>query len=143
MYIYRNFNFSGTIYNGSLIFFVKIHLIIDHLFYEWYVRQSVGQATNSINVYIIFSAWFFFWRYIWLLSIFSMNNMSVCLLVRLQKITRYFTIVEWFRDFFCTFFLHSVFHMVFSEFQRASLFLDVVLLVFFIIITRLMECWCI
>ncbi len=34
----------------GLIFFEKIHLINEILFYAWFVRQSLGQATKSRNV---------------------------------------------------------------------------------------------
>ena len=44
--------FLAAIYNKGLIFFVKIRLIDAHLFYEYFVRQYVRQATKSINVFI-------------------------------------------------------------------------------------------
>ena len=45
--------FSSAIKDGGLIlFFLKSCLIDAHLFYEYLVRQSVGQATKGSNVKI-------------------------------------------------------------------------------------------
>ncbi len=39
-----------AIYEGGLIFFVKIPFIKEHLFYKHFVRQLVSQATKDVNV---------------------------------------------------------------------------------------------
>ena len=55
MYIFK-YQFLGYyIRQGSNSFFVKIHLINGHLFYEYFVRLSVSQATNDIHVKILYN----------------------------------------------------------------------------------------
>ncbi len=45
-----NVNFLAAIYVIGLMFLVKIPLIYKHLFYKYFVRWSVSQATKDINV---------------------------------------------------------------------------------------------
>ena len=48
--------FSAAIKDrGLILFFVKSSLIDAHLFYEYFVRQSVGQATKDIKVKVFIS----------------------------------------------------------------------------------------
>ena len=46
-----NVIFSAPNWDIDLIFFVQIPLINEHLFYKYFVRQSVGNATKSFATY--------------------------------------------------------------------------------------------
>ena len=69
--------------------------------------------TSFSWVVLTIESWYFLWRFIWWMSIYSIDILSVCLLVRLQK---YFLVVERFRDyiFFRTFFFNFLFTIYFS-----------------------------
>ena len=49
---------SAPNYDRGLIYSVQIRLIYEHLYYKYFVRRSVGQATKGRNVkigYVILS----------------------------------------------------------------------------------------
>ena len=49
---WRNVNFSDTIHERGLVLFVKIHLINDHLFYKYLVRQFSYKRHKCKNTII-------------------------------------------------------------------------------------------
>ncbi len=71
MYIYRNVNFSSTVYDRVLILFVKIYLMNEHLLYKYFVSVSVSLATKEINVKICYNCWKVSWFLIFFSNFFS------------------------------------------------------------------------
>ena len=48
-----NVIFSAPIQDRALIFCVHIPLVYEHLFYKYFVRWSVGQATKGIRASLL------------------------------------------------------------------------------------------
>ncbi len=110
MWKYNEVNFSAAISDRSLIFFVKIYLNNDNLFYKYFVRLLIVYAAYNFRDFFI-KIYFFFC---------FLKSLNIC---SITHIVHLYTLI--FVYFFISFF------WTFCYFKTASLLMAVVVLVFF------------